>query len=574
MPKIPVYEQQTSPNASQMPTEMPAYGQATARATGQLANSVNRGTEVVMQWQEEKAKVLAEEVASRYQVSVSEAISKHEQGLKIEEDPEEAYGKLKSDLKAAQENIIAENDKPFLKKFVKERIAQIQRGVDQKIISNQAQAQGRYIGHIVNKTLDNYTKSAIIDGTTEGFLEAEKGAYDSLDKIGGAAAGEDVKRKWSADTAAAILAKINDKDPEAAKKILADKEHPLTKRITADQYEQLDRVATKGAQNVEAADKGDNIGRGAFDSHGEAGASIIKEESEKASGGSPVMAQDIERNARAAFTQAKAENDARVNAERDRMFDATARGESWTPPSWLHGADLASIDEQHKRQVENLQNDAEGFRRSSDEAYLNQVIAAASAQDKTEFVTTPLDKTRLSRRDYDRWNQARIKMSGDRTATEGEIGPAVDRYIDAHKFPGSSQQQKERIAAIKGVMLDLVAAKEKEAKRKISKPEMDAAFAEAFGQTAKVQASILGFEMDGATKSAIDLINPKTATIISGAIKDAGGIPSPKYIVQVQQDIERKRDLIESRLSESGTPISDENVYRYYLDKARRGEPL
>lgn len=568
MPKIPVYEQQTSPNASQMPTEMPAYGQATARATGQLGAAVGKLADVAVGWEEAKAKVVADEAASQYQFDALTSLINAERDYKVEDDPSEMVNKFRGALTESRKNLIEQNtDKPFVKKALNERLDSIDRQLTVRAMSTQAEAQGKHITYKLGNTLDNIAKSAMAD--VANFPLYQEQAYAVLDGVGGSLGGADKKAEWSARTAGQIVSAHLQSDPVGVEEMLKEKDDPLTKSLTAEQYGKLQQAAHKGAVEVKGSEIGDAIGREAFAAQGAGGLDMLQKRIDALRKTDQEMADAADKYARQAFTREQQIYTGNVSAEEDRMFQSAAAGQAWVAPDWMRAVDVAAMADKDKRYRENLQWDSEGGAKTSNQEYLNTVMAAAFASDKTEFLNMKIDKTLLSRGDFGSYSRLQAKLAGDRTATEGDIGPTVDRYLAGYQFKGTNDQKKAREQATKTVMLDLVMSREQSLGRKLTQAEMEQEFGKAFQQSGTTVSMIPMME---STHPALDLIKPESAALISNAIRGIGGDPYPATVLKVQQDIERQRGAIEANLEEIDLPVTDNNVTQYYLELMKTGQ--
>lgn len=570
MPKIPGYEQQTSPNASQLPTEMPAYGQATARATGQLGAAVGKLADTAVAWEEAKAKVVADESASQYQFDALSSLITAERSYKPEDDPSEMVNTFRGALTKSRQNLIEKNaDKPFVKKALTDRLDNIDRQLTVRAMSTQAEAQGKHITYKLGNTLDNYAKMAIQDPAS--FTEYEAQAHAAMDGIGGEYAGADKKAAWSAGVAAQIVSAHMQSDPVGVEETLKDPDDPLTKALSAEQLAKLQQAAHKGAVEVKGNELGDAIGREAFAAQGDAGYSVIQQRIDALRKTDPEMADAADKYARQSFSREQQAYAGKVKAEEDVMFSVTAAGQAWVAPGWMRGSDRAALTDKQKRYSENLRWDAEGGAQSSNQEYLNTIMAAAFASDKTEFLGMKLDKTLLSKGDFSSYSRMQAKLAGDRTATEGDIGPTVDRYLASYQFKGTNEQQRAREQATKTIMLDLVMSREQSLGRKLTVAEMEQEFGKAFQQSGSTVSMI---PMLASTQPALDMIKPESAALISNTIRGIGADPYPATVLKVQQDIEKNRSMIEDRLDEIGLPATDNNITQYYLERMKAGQPL
>lgn len=313
MPVIPTYEQQQLGQAAGLPTDVPAIGQASARALAQVGQSVANLADVAVEWENQKAKVGAAKAAADYQLDGIRALDEAQKNFDPAKDPA-GLSKDYAESMRKRRNDFAEGASGFTRKHFDAQADDIDNRLRVRAFETEAIAVGKFQVGQVSDAGDSLAKTVILDPTMyDQAVESFNALADSMDRVPADKRAE-AKTVWAGNVAEAVLDDMVESDPVGAGAILADMDNKFTKALSPEQLSRLRDGAENGAAVIEA----DEFAVGVFNRYGmnrpfDAEREIRKKYAKDPDKQRAAMARynQMESSAR---TQKAAEKDAAMNA--------------------------------------------------------------------------------------------------------------------------------------------------------------------------------------------------------------------------------------------------------------------
>lgn len=246
----------------------------------------------------------------------------------------------------------------------------------------------------------------------------------------------------------------------------------------------------------------------------------------------------------------------------DAATDSVLKGTPFVMPRGLGSYNELQVEEMRKRLVDQKRYESLGGAVESDPAYHDDLLAMMSDDNKTPFMTMIIDRSRLSERDYNTFNNAQIKFKSGRSTAVADVGQEVTRAIVAaglNKGPKATEMNR----TLQMMALDAVAQQEEEKGRPLNREERQ--------QT--VDGLVMGaikekryFGLTEVPVPSVKRLDIATAPISSRFMARYNIPITSETLLSAQQEINKQKDDLSSILENEGKPVTPQNLAIKYWE--------
>lgn len=571
MVAIVPYEQQQTPQSSEMPTRARAPGAQTAAAIGSLGKSISTYASQMDEVNDRKAQVEAASILTKAAL-VTQKMMETADALG-ETDPTGYAGKFNEVFSTSRNEIMSSLDKktasnPYLQGHLKAGFEKLQQTTFLRAMQVEHEATGKYA---VKQLGDIATVSAkIVMNDPSRFEEQRDRVMTAADTNVGipALARAEFKTRAADSLAMSAIGKVIDDDPKKAREMLADEKNQLVVAMSADTFQKAKDQADKMYWVKEGESQGNAIGLKATS------LSAITGQLEK------ITDENVRKYAEQAAYQTYGQKE-QAKKEYDRNLYDSAIDYVWANPNaeWTPPRDMKPEDILRVRQFKtDAQYNAQGFGTKTDiPTYV--MLHDMMVRDPAGFAKLNIKQyyPMLSGADAKTLEVKRSDIQSGRSTVadiqkDGLIDNAIKQVFPPVGKAASQNAKQERALqeqSFKYSVLSRVNYMEENVwKRQGTPAEIQGVVDEATryrNQTGPAAWDKYGLVSGGATQTVVEAVPGQYTGIIANTLKMAGRDPSPAAVTGMYNAIHAQEDQLKDALESQGLEPTEANMVAEFL---------